>query len=263
MIRSMSHDEIVEWARSSARGADEDALVGGFVMSLGTRRLDRRSALGSYAAIRHLPMHAFTASRAFDPSRCRVCGLREAQDVDVDALAKLRIEQDSLIRFTDVLYAAFDVATFAALAHVTIASADDWARLDGVFTSMTSLPATCTLKDLQPAISKTFPSNKRERQYVLEALGVMGILCPPEIPSFFDTWIERDAFEQLQPAHYYARDSAYPLQHWSGKSGVHGARLRAWFGPDRRAPSASVAVPAARPPGRPKSASTRKRTPRR
>lgn len=230
--RTMEHDAIVAWAREAVRAADPAALADGFVASLGSRRLDRRSALGSYAAIRHLPAHGFTPSRRFHPSACAVCGVKAREEVDVAGLGSLRAKQDRLIRFTDVVYAAFDVATAGELPAAPPASADDRARLDALIAAIAALPPTATLAALQPAIAKTFASNKRERQYVLEALGVLGVLCPPAIPSFFDAWVERDDFEHNQAAHHHARDTAYPLQHWTGAAGVDRARLRAWFGGD-------------------------------
>jgi hypothetical protein len=66
------HDEVVHAARRAANAVDAVEVGKAFSVSLGNRRLDLRSALGSYAIGRLLPAHALDPDQ---DGRCRVCGL--------------------------------------------------------------------------------------------------------------------------------------------------------------------------------------------
>ena len=57
---TLDHAGIVKWCRKSVAAVTKEQVAAAFLASLSTRRLDLRSALGSYAAGRHLPDHRFT-----------------------------------------------------------------------------------------------------------------------------------------------------------------------------------------------------------
>lgn len=71
--RVLDHDGWVDTACAAVAQVTPIDVAAAFVTSLATRRLDLRSALGSYAVARHLTPHAFAAHRSSD--RCAVCGL--------------------------------------------------------------------------------------------------------------------------------------------------------------------------------------------
>src|SRR5262245_41199581 len=58
----LDHDAVVRWAIRVRKRVDPRRAAAAFVAGLGARRLDWRSALGSYAAARHLPRHALKPS---------------------------------------------------------------------------------------------------------------------------------------------------------------------------------------------------------
>jgi len=224
-----SHDDLVGMATSAAGAASKVAVVGAFVASLSTRRLDWRSALGSYAAVRHLPPHSFVPSAHFGPV-CAVCGLREVVDYRPDALKELRRTQSRLIRFYDLTYATCDLSHLGELA-ADPPGPKDVEILQRVVSGLRALGPEATLESLDPALRGTFKSNKGQRRYALEALGVAGVLCPPDAPSYFDQWVSADDRETvLQSRHFYARDTAYPLQRWTGSAGLNEEALEWWFG---------------------------------
>lgn len=65
--RQLGHDGWVEAARAAAAAVSASEISAAFLVSLTTRRLDLRSALGSFAVARHLVAHRYTP----DPSaRC-------------------------------------------------------------------------------------------------------------------------------------------------------------------------------------------------
>ena len=85
------HDEWVDKARQAAMAVSAEAVGDAFLESLSTRRLDLRSALGSYAIARVLPQHAFTpVSRALNPNavnlRCEICGRYSPYEQDLNVL---------------------------------------------------------------------------------------------------------------------------------------------------------------------------------
>lgn len=57
----LTHDESVQWARAAVARLDPRTVSDAFLASLSTRRLELRSALGSYATMRHLPPHGHEA----------------------------------------------------------------------------------------------------------------------------------------------------------------------------------------------------------
>src|SRR5579872_780347 len=54
----LSHDETIQQLRTVVGRLGRQQVVDGFLSSLSTRRLEWRSALGSYAVAQHLPIHA-------------------------------------------------------------------------------------------------------------------------------------------------------------------------------------------------------------
>jgi hypothetical protein len=80
----LSHADIVKRAESAVRGVQRQAVADAFMVSLSTRRLDLRSALGSCAVLQHFPQHV--TQRQAGP--CNVCGeyVRTADTVDLNVL---------------------------------------------------------------------------------------------------------------------------------------------------------------------------------
>src|SRR5215469_11101124 len=58
----LSHREAVAWAIQSRDHVSKERVVDSFLASLTTRRLDLRSALGSFAVARNLEPHAWNKS---------------------------------------------------------------------------------------------------------------------------------------------------------------------------------------------------------
>ena len=224
-----SHDELVALAVDAAADLEPATVASAFAASLTSRRLDWRSAFGSYAAMRHLKRHAYEHAN-IDGGQCAFCGVAKAQSYDEARLAKLRAEQDRLVRFSSVEYAAFDLSTFADL-KVPPPTDADRAALRDLLEGLRGLKPSDKLRDLDGAIRGTFKSNKGQRRYVLEALGVAGVLAPSDLPSFFDGWVrDYDRETSLATSHHYARDTAWPLQCWKGSDGVNEERVGFWFG---------------------------------
>lgn len=199
-----------------------------FAASLGTRRLDWRSTLGSLAAVQHLSKHPFVPRSVKDPGHCAVCGLEQQVSVDPEALAQLRAEQRWLVRFYDVAYAAADLQAFPEM-QVPEPTPSDLDLLQALLQGLRS--PGLKLGQLNAAIRVGFKSNKNQRAYILEALGIAGLLSPAEVPSFEERWVGYQEREfDLSVHHFYSKDSAYPLRHWSSESRLNEQAVQRWFG---------------------------------
>jgi hypothetical protein len=70
------HDRVIAEIHRLRALITPKAVGDQFLASLSTRRLDLRSAMGSYAVARHLPAHEFVRSKVFTfgGDTCGICG---------------------------------------------------------------------------------------------------------------------------------------------------------------------------------------------
>lgn len=66
----LSHDEIVKRATSAVGVVDRHRVADAFVLSLSSRRLDIRSALGSFSVLQHFRRHGASSNSG----QCTICG---------------------------------------------------------------------------------------------------------------------------------------------------------------------------------------------
>jgi hypothetical protein len=74
----LDHDQTIEAVRSATAQISATDAGNAFLASLTSRRLDLRSALGSFAVARNLPNHPFQPGT--DRVFCRICGLPPQPD---------------------------------------------------------------------------------------------------------------------------------------------------------------------------------------
>jgi hypothetical protein len=93
--RSLDHDGWVQAARQAAAAVSAREVGEAFLVSLTSRRMDLRSALGSYAVARLLPEHPYTEQRWY--AGCAICGIHPshradgpAEPEDLNALSQQR-----------------------------------------------------------------------------------------------------------------------------------------------------------------------------
>jgi hypothetical protein len=104
-----SHDDLGARTRRLASTVDGKCVAQAFLSSLSTRRLDLRSALGSYAVARLLPDHTFTRKGHL----CAVCGYPDGvSDVDLNVLSFERHKWGG-VRRDDLSYIQFDLDAFS------------------------------------------------------------------------------------------------------------------------------------------------------
>lgn len=217
-----SHDETIVQLRQQVRRLTERQIADGFLASLSTRRLDWRSALGSFSVAQWLPDHRVSAGAG----QCPVCGLDCAphfQDLNVLNFERLKWGG---VRHADPMYALLDLELF--LAHPpTAPTADDVRIFLELMTAITSVAPSVTASALHQHFLASLKANKAERDRVVAILGLCGVLDTPAHPGFGEAFVPIG--ERVLPNHHFV-DMAYPACWWSGSAGINQRRLSALFG---------------------------------
>ena len=219
----VSHDDIVKRVIAAVRGVKRQAVADAFVVSLSSRRLDLRSALGSFAVFQHIGKHSAPHER--EP--CQVCGAYRdrKQREDLNVLNFERFKWGG-VRHGQPLYASMDLELFRKLARVT-PTPEDVAVFKGVLKAIEAAPVKTSSAVLQKYMAKAFKSSKAERDVSVGILGYCGILVTEAHPGFmrrFVPWSERE----LPERHFV--DMAYPACWWQRSDGINQEALAYWFG---------------------------------
>jgi hypothetical protein len=221
----LDHDELIAWVLEARAKVKPLAVSNAFVASLGSRRQDTRSALGSYAHVLHLGPHRYEADE--DSEGCAHCGVgRAGNTVDLSARNFRRLKWAGNVEQGDLEYVGCDLHRFAELKPVS-PSEDEIDILRRVLRAIRKLPKSAQLSDLNQALVGLFKSTKHERQVVLEILGYAGILKPKGWPSFFDAWVRPS--EREQPGHFYKKEWQFPSSGWTGRDGINEKAVAYWF----------------------------------
>lgn len=223
--KQLSHDEEVDWAINSRSVVSKAQVADAFLASLTTRRLDWRSALGSFAVSLHMPHHHFLSS-APGSIACYICGEFESKGVpeDLNILNFERFKWGGL-RHQMPRYIGFDLERFL-LTSVTPSTPADAATMRRILEVAKSLAPKSKLKDLANGLAKVFPSNGAERRCLIGIMGYCGILQDPEKQSFrvgYPPYMEREETP------WYKDDWPYPVQWWNGSHGVSEEAVAFWF----------------------------------
>ncbi len=219
----LQHDEIVACALDARRGIEARAVADAFVTSLTSRCLDHRSALGSFAVLRHFPEHLAPRSNRL----CAVCGeyATNRSPHDLNILNFERFKWGG-VRHGSPLYAALDLDLFARSAPCK-PIADDVEALRRLLQTVRGVPLATTAAELQRHLSPVIRSNKSEREILIGILGLCGILATGEHPGHFPRFVPH-AKREL-PARRFV-DMAYPACWWRGADGLNDKAIEFWFG---------------------------------
>ncbi|UTY56530.1 hypothetical protein [Massilia sp. erpn] len=220
-IRS-SHDEAVARLLGLIARLNRRVVADAFLASLSTRRLDWRSALGSYATFQHLAQHAAAGTT----HSCSICytAMRE-QSVDLNVLNFERLKWGG-VRHNQVVYAALDLELLLQ-SDVGVPTEEDKGIFRSILASIAEAPAKTTSAALHKEFAATLKSNKSERDTLIAILGYCGILAVPEHPGFSDSFVALE--NRSLPMRHYV-DMPYPACWWRREHGVNHARVQEYFG---------------------------------
>jgi len=218
-----SHQDIMKQVAKSIRGVDRQAVADAFVVSLSSRRLDIRSALGSFAVLQHFPKHAYSKIREY----CPVCGIYTGP-AETEHLNVLNFERFKWggVRHDKPSYASFDLLLFRQLPRA-IPEARDVNTLRSLLHAIEAAPAKTTSAALEKRLGRCFNSSKAERDVVVAILGLCGILETEDHRGFmsgFVAWSDRDI-----PNRHWV-DMPYPACWWRRSDGINQEAVDYWFG---------------------------------
>ena len=235
-----SHSESLDRRQDLLLQIDPKDIANAFLSSLSTRKLEYRSALGSYYYLRAIPEHDFMKSHneilATADVHCYLCGwsawktIPSRQDIKsgYNFYNWLRYKYGgSPIGSIGINYALFDLALFLGLPKVT-PTEEDKRIFREILSCVERLNSSDKAGKLRDTIAKAkiLKSNKDELSVLLGELGICGILASDDFPAY-DTYFaneyERDPIE-------YKNDFAYPVNRWQARDGVNTERLNEIFG---------------------------------
>ncbi|ASA26377.1 hypothetical protein [Paenibacillus donghaensis] len=186
---TITHDEIVDKLQVlHSRSITKEKVVTAFLHSLSTRKVHLRSALSSWALTSQLPAHAYAQPAAEQPmySSCAPCdGRRLMSDQqyineDLNVLNFERIRWGG-IRLNNLLYCWLDLELLSREGELEVTPQD----LE-ILEHMVEAIKLCGSKDgarqLEKRWKDIFPSNKYERDVVMEIWGYAGLLVPQDEP---------------------------------------------------------------------------------
>lgn len=220
---TMLHDDAVGATILAVNATQKHKVVAGFLASLSSRRLDIRSALGSYAVGRHFKAHDF--SKHGSMIACAYCGdYNSPSEIDLNVLNFERIKWGG-VRHDQPSYISFDLKMFGQAAAL-VPREEDIAIFRSILDVAGSMPDKARPNHLDKALAKTFPSNSAERRTLIGILGFAGILIDPDRPNFRAQFVP---VERRVRTPWHTDDWPYPAQWWNGSYGVNESAVEEWF----------------------------------
>lgn len=200
---------------------DRRTVADAFLASLSTRRLDWRSALGSFAVFQHMPAHARVGEHT-----CDICWAW--RDGNVEDLNRLSFERHKWggVRHYRPEYAAFDLGLFLDAPH-PVPQREDIAIFRELLAVIRAVPPATTSAQLQKHFPKTLKSNKSERDVIVATFGFCGILGTAAHPGYSPCFIPLRSISS--PDRHFV-DMPYPASWWRASDGVNEDRLVEFFG---------------------------------
>jgi hypothetical protein len=219
----LTHDQTVQRLLRARSRVSLQQVSDAFVASLSTRRLELRSALGSFAYAANFPDHKIASSpSSIAPTGnvyCSVCGTYDEGSqgsLDPNDLSILNFERFKWggVRHLVPLYAAFDLELFEQAERLR-PTRDDYLILSSIIETAQHLPPGSKPGDLCKAISKLLPSSDPERRILVQILALCGVLAPAGRPGFLQKFTTADHVNRDRPRdrkNYWR----YPAIWWRG-----------------------------------------------
>lgn len=219
---ALSHAEVLEWVRISLQLVSREAVAAAFLASLSSRRLELRSALGSYAVGRQFPHHDYRDESGF----CAVCGFwgEDSRPRDLSVLNFERFKWGG-VRHAAPEYIALDLMLFSKL-EPPAPSAEDRRILRAILDAAQGCGAGAKPRDLEKRLAGVVKSNKAEREMLIQVLVYCGILQPRSRPGYFTGFVP---YNRRLPPLDDRTFWHYPINWWRGEDGVNREALKFYF----------------------------------
>ena len=233
----MSHDDTLKKLKNIVKQVNPRDVANAFLYSLTTRKLEYRSAFGSYWYAISIPNHQlYLRNNSLNHNHCYLCGWNKWADNPTDYDLKHGINVYNFerykfggVRHTRLDYALFDLEQFLKLPKVT-PTKEDFDILIKILKCIEKVNSKNKVGKLRDVIikEKVFKTNKAEVSILLNLLGISGVLSNKDFPSYeeyFANEYERGPVESKN-------DFDYPVNRWYAKDGINEERFKKVFGFD-------------------------------
>lgn len=235
-----SHTDALKRTALIISQIDPKDIANAFLFSLSTRKLEYRSALGSYYYAKAVPEHEFMKSHNEELAAafcdCYFCNWSAWKKNPTEYDKRYELNFLNYRRYKDggsavgditLNYALFDLEQFIKLPKV-IPTEEDKLIFKKILSCVNQLNDSDKAGKLRDKIIKShiFKTNKDQVSVLLGELGICGILAGKDYPSYdvrFANEYERDPVE-------YRNDFAYPLNRWYARDGINKNKLKEVFG---------------------------------
>ena len=227
--KTISHAETLGELQKVLNQINPAYIANAFIYSLSSRKLEYRSALGSYWYAASIPNHIPDYSNL-----CHICNWggwnaipnEYEKNYGLNILNYERYKWGG-VRHTDLKYALFDLEQFLLLPLQTVTS-DDLILLFDILHCINELkPHNKARKYCDLLVKKKIlKANRTEISVLLDILGICGILSNDEFPCYDVKFV--DSYYRSPPEH--TNDFDYPLNRWKATDGVNKIRFEKVFG---------------------------------
>ncbi len=210
------HDACIEALKSLANIISKERVVNSFLFSLSSREVHLRSALASWALAHDIPFHSFVAyTESMHDYWCKICyqsgydGV-DKRAIDINLMNFERIKWGG-IRHRDITYALFDLQQFIKEEEY-IPTEEDIQILNDIFYAIKICKPFDAPRQLEHRLKDAIPSNKMERDCLIEIFSTIGILVP------------------VKPRTVRGRGTDFGIiEHWRGEDGYNKERMMYFF----------------------------------
>lgn len=235
--KQISHKETLQRLNNIVRKISPEDVANAFLYSLTTRKLEYRSALGSYWYAISIPKHEkYIKFQNMGNKHCDFCGWTEwnSKPNDYELKHGLNVYNFERYKFGGVRhdklnYALFDLEQFLKLPKV-IPTENDKKILKKILDCTKKLDVNKKVGKLRDTIikEKIFKTNKDEVSIILNILGICGILSSESCPCYEELFVGEFARGSIEAKN----DFAYPVNRWYIKDGINNERFRKVFAYD-------------------------------
>lgn len=220
----LTHSEIVQRAKEASGRIDPEIVSDAFLSSFSSGRFDQRSALGSYAVLRHFPNHDFTLPpHSVSAMNCYICNKPASgfyQDLNVFNFERFKWGG---LRHLNIHYAVFDLEQFLKNGRLKPTKKDVLLFQD-LIRQIEDVPETATAEHLPNLISDRIESDRVRLLILIDILGYTGIVRVENHSGFFNRYVT--AGERMRYNHDYLN---YPSFLWKGCDGINREALDYFF----------------------------------
>lgn len=232
--KTQSHIDTLKELKETLKQISKEDVANAFLYSLSTRKLEYRSALGSYWYTVAIKDHdLYIDNEKTNKTFCYLCGWTEwkKHPTKYDLNHGLNVYNFERYKFggtrhTYLNYALFDLKQFQKLPKVT-PTEQDKKIIKELLECTKLLQNQDKAGKLRNIIlkNKIFKTNKDEVSIVLDILGICGILENKEFPCYQDHFANIYERAPLE----YKNDFSYPINRWENSDGINYKRFEQVF----------------------------------